>query len=43
MLAGAPISLPLITKSTVPAFSRALAMGFVADGIRVNNTMFRRS
>src|SRR5262245_16651199 len=32
-LAGAPISLPVITKSTVPAFSRALAMEFVADGI----------
>ncbi len=25
-----------ITKSTIPAFSRALAMEFVADGIRVN-------
>lgn len=35
-LAGAPISLPVITKSTIPAFSRALAMEFVADGIRVN-------
>ena len=35
-LAGAPISLPVITKSTVPAFSRALAMEFVADGIRAN-------
>jgi NAD(P)-dependent dehydrogenase (short-subunit alcohol dehydrogenase family) len=35
-LAGAPISLPVITKSTVPAFSRALAMEYVADGIRVN-------
>ena len=35
-LAGAPISLPVITKSTLPAFSRALAMEFVADGIRVN-------
>jgi NAD(P)-dependent dehydrogenase (short-subunit alcohol dehydrogenase family) len=35
-LAGAPISLPVLTKSTVPAFSRALAMEFVADGIRVN-------
>jgi NAD(P)-dependent dehydrogenase (short-subunit alcohol dehydrogenase family) len=36
-LAGAPISLPVITKSTVPAFSRALAMEFVADGIRFNS------
>jgi NAD(P)-dependent dehydrogenase (short-subunit alcohol dehydrogenase family) len=35
-LAGAPISLPVITKSTLPAFSRALAMEYVADGIRVN-------
>src|SRR6266550_237277 len=35
-LAGAPISLPVITKSTIPAFSRALAMAYVADGIRVN-------
>src|SRR5258705_4312095 len=35
-LAGAPISLPVITKSTIPAFSRALAMEFLADGIRVN-------
>ena len=35
-LAGAPISLPVITKSTIPAFSRALAMEYVADGIRVN-------
>ncbi len=35
-LAGAPISLPVITKSTIPAFSRALAMEFVADGIRLN-------
>src|SRR6266403_2480617 len=33
-LAGAPISLPVITKSTMPAFSRALAMEYVADGIR---------
>jgi len=36
-LAGAPISLPVITKSTVPAFSRALAMEYVADGIRFNS------
>src|SRR5882672_2277401 len=35
-LAGASISLPVITKSTIPAFSRALAMEYVADGIRVN-------
>jgi NAD(P)-dependent dehydrogenase (short-subunit alcohol dehydrogenase family) len=35
-LAGAPISLAVITKSTIPAFSRELAMEFVADGIRVN-------
>ena len=28
--------MPVITKSTIPAFSRALAMEFVADGIRVN-------
>jgi len=34
--AGAPISLPVITKATIPAFSRALAMEFVADGIRAN-------
>ena len=35
-LAGAPISLPVITQSTIPAFSRALAMEFVAEGIRAN-------
>ena len=35
-LAGAPITLPVITKSTMPAFSRALAMEYVADGIRAN-------
>jgi NAD(P)-dependent dehydrogenase (short-subunit alcohol dehydrogenase family) len=35
-LAGAPISLPVLTKSTMPAFSRALAMEYVADGIRFN-------
>jgi NAD(P)-dependent dehydrogenase (short-subunit alcohol dehydrogenase family) len=35
-LAQAPISLPVITKSTIPAFSRALAMEYVADGIRFN-------
>jgi NAD(P)-dependent dehydrogenase (short-subunit alcohol dehydrogenase family) len=35
-LAGAYITLPVITKSTIPAFSRALAMEYVADGIRAN-------
>src|SRR4051794_29388192 len=35
-LAGAPIALPVITKSTIPAFSRALAMEFIADRIRAN-------
>ena len=35
-LAGAPITLPVITKSTIPAFSRALAMESVAEGIRAN-------
>jgi NAD(P)-dependent dehydrogenase (short-subunit alcohol dehydrogenase family) len=35
-LAGAHIALPVITKSTIPAFSRALAMEFVTDGIRAN-------
>lgn len=35
-LAGAHISLPVLTKSTIPAFSRALAMEYVADGIRFN-------
>jgi NAD(P)-dependent dehydrogenase (short-subunit alcohol dehydrogenase family) len=35
-LAGAPIALPVLTKSTIPAFSRALAMEYVADGIRFN-------
>jgi NAD(P)-dependent dehydrogenase (short-subunit alcohol dehydrogenase family) len=35
-LASAPIALPVITKSTIPAFSRALAMEYVADSIRVN-------
>jgi NAD(P)-dependent dehydrogenase (short-subunit alcohol dehydrogenase family) len=34
--AGGHASLPVITKSTIPAFSRALAMEFVADGIRFN-------
>src|SRR4051812_26282967 len=35
-LKGAPISLPVLTKSTMPALSRALAMEFVAEGIRFN-------
>jgi NAD(P)-dependent dehydrogenase (short-subunit alcohol dehydrogenase family) len=35
-LARAQVALPVITKSTIPAFSRALAMEFVADGIRAN-------
>jgi NAD(P)-dependent dehydrogenase (short-subunit alcohol dehydrogenase family) len=35
-LASAPISLPVLTKSTIPAFSRALAMEYVAHGIRAN-------
>jgi NAD(P)-dependent dehydrogenase (short-subunit alcohol dehydrogenase family) len=35
-LAGAPIALAVLTKSTIPAFSRALAMELVADGIRAN-------
>ncbi len=35
-LAGAHLALPVITKSTIPAFSRALAMEYVADGIRAN-------
>jgi NAD(P)-dependent dehydrogenase (short-subunit alcohol dehydrogenase family) len=35
-LAGAPISLPVLTKSTIPAFSRALAMEYVGEGIRFN-------
>ena len=35
-LAGAPIALPVLTKATIPAFNRALAMEFVADRIRFN-------
>lgn len=35
-LAGASDSLPVLTKSTIPAFNRALAMEFVEDGIRAN-------
>lgn len=34
--AGGMDVLPVITKSTIPAFSRALAMEYIADGIRVN-------
>lgn len=34
--AGGHDTLPVITKSTIPAFSRALAMECVADGIRAN-------
>lgn len=34
--AGAPLTLQVMTKSTLPAFSRALAMEYVADGIRAN-------
>jgi NAD(P)-dependent dehydrogenase (short-subunit alcohol dehydrogenase family) len=35
-LAGATVTLPVITKSTIPAFSRALAMEYLACGIRAN-------
>lgn len=35
-LAGGHNALPVITKSTIPAFSRQLAMEFVTDGIRAN-------
>ncbi len=35
-LAGASIALPVITKSTLPAFSRALAMEYLSYGIRAN-------
>jgi NAD(P)-dependent dehydrogenase (short-subunit alcohol dehydrogenase family) len=35
-LAGLTTSLPVITKSTIPAFNRALAMEFLADCIRAN-------
>lgn len=34
--AGGHDTLPVITKSTIPAFSRALAMEYIADGIRAN-------
>ena len=35
-LAGAQITLQIITKSTMPAFSRTLAMEYLTDGIRAN-------
>ncbi len=35
-LAGAHLSLPVLTKSTLPALSRALAMEYAADGMRFN-------
>jgi NAD(P)-dependent dehydrogenase (short-subunit alcohol dehydrogenase family) len=35
-LKGDAASLQVLTKSTMPAFSRALAMEYVADGIRFN-------
>jgi NAD(P)-dependent dehydrogenase (short-subunit alcohol dehydrogenase family) len=35
-LAGPTITLQVITKSTMPAFHRTLAMEFVSDGIRAN-------
>jgi NAD(P)-dependent dehydrogenase (short-subunit alcohol dehydrogenase family) len=35
-LAGGHDALPVLTNSTVPAVSRALAMEYVADGIRFN-------
>lgn len=35
-LAGAHIALPVLTKSTIPAFSRTLAMEYVKEGIRFN-------
>ena len=35
-LAGGHNALPVITKSTMPAFSRQIAMEFVGDGIRAN-------
>ena len=35
-LAGAHVALPVLTKATLPALSRALAMEYVADGIRFN-------
>jgi NAD(P)-dependent dehydrogenase (short-subunit alcohol dehydrogenase family) len=35
-LAGGQMALPVITKSTLPAFSRALAMEYITEGIRAN-------
>ena len=35
-LAGAHSSLPVLTKSMIPALNRALAMEYVAEGIRFN-------
>jgi NAD(P)-dependent dehydrogenase (short-subunit alcohol dehydrogenase family) len=35
-LAHAPISFQVLTKSSIPGFTRALAMEYVAQGIRVN-------
>jgi len=35
-LAGATITLQVITKSTMSAFHRALVVEFVSDGIRAN-------
>jgi len=35
-LAGSTSALPVLTKSTMPAINRALAMEFVAEGIRFN-------
>jgi NAD(P)-dependent dehydrogenase (short-subunit alcohol dehydrogenase family) len=35
-LAGAHIILPVVTKASIPAFSRALAMEYVTEGIRAN-------
>jgi len=35
-IAGVPASLPVLVKSTLPAVSRALAIEYAADGIRVN-------
>jgi NAD(P)-dependent dehydrogenase (short-subunit alcohol dehydrogenase family) len=35
-LAGAHSSLPVLTKSIIPALNRALAMEYVAEGIRFN-------
>ena len=34
--AGVPMTLQVLTKSSIPGFTRALAMEYVADGIRAN-------